>query len=112
MPDFDARGYSTSGLGSAVMSKVGADEAESASRIRDGIGQAEQASSMILEAIESLSRRLDTVLSPTPPSTLSANKPSATIAPYSHLCERVNMLNETLSGAEQRLRELRRRVEV
>ena len=86
---------------------------ESASRIRDGITRAEELLSQVHEAILLLEKRLDTVLSPVPPSVAGNSAAKAqTGAPISHLLGRITILNEGFDHAAQRVRDLTRRVEV
>jgi hypothetical protein len=84
---------------------------DSASPIRDGVSQAEQLLSEIHDAIDALEKRLDTVLTPGPPTGASAappkNQPVA-----SHVQGRLSILNEGFSHAASRLRDVYRRVEV
>ena len=83
---------------------------ESASPIRDGITGAEEILSNVHEAINALERRLETVLTPAPPSTSpDTNKARQS---SSHLTGRVLILNDGFMHAVQRLRDLARRVEV
>lgn len=91
--------------------EVPADSPGEASRIRDGITNAEQALSGIHEQIGLLEKRLDTVLRPIPPQGNTAS--TATPQPIcSHVTGRLNILNEGFAAAAERLRELRERVEV
>ncbi len=84
---------------------------ESASRIRDGICMTEQTLSELDEALNQLERRLDTVLTPVPPSTTGqAQAKNQQIG--SHVKGRVDILNEGFSLAVQRIRHLMSRVEV
>lgn len=84
---------------------------DSASRIRDSIGSTEQLLSVLQETIERMERRLDTVLTPQPPSTSGqVNKNPTPIG--SHVVGRLEILNEGFAHAIQRLIDLTRRVEV
>lgn len=84
---------------------------ESASPIRDGVGQAEEIVTALHAAISQLEKRLDTVLTPVPPQPGTAGTPgNGPIA--SHLRGRLATLNEGYADAVRRLRDLALRVEV
>lgn len=106
--------YSTTGYaGQAPAVPIGHD-VESASRIRDGITQAEQVLSNVHEAISAMEKRLDTVLTPAPPQlTANAATTAGRAGPVlSHLGGRVSILNEGFDHAVARLRDLTRRLDV
>lgn len=89
-----------------------ANEATS-SPIRDGIGYAEQTLSELHQTISHLEKRLETVLSPVPPTVASqGNKAGPTGPPASHVHGRLVILNEGYAQAVRRLRDLAQRVEV
>lgn len=82
------------------------------SAIRDGISNAEQALSNIHEAIARLENRLETALRPLPPSTAPAGNVGVPVSHGSHITGRLNILNEGLINAAQRLADLESRIEV
>lgn len=87
-------------------------ELESASRIRDGLGIAEERLSDLHAVIDSVERRLDTVLSPVAPATAPPRNGAEVNTIGSHVTGRVQLLNEGFAHASARLRELTRRIEV
>jgi hypothetical protein len=84
---------------------------EANSRIRDYVTNAEQFVSGLHDTISHLEKRLDTVLRSVPPSTAKAPTPTNAIA-ESHLGGRLNILNDTIKGAGERLVDLIQRVEI
>lgn len=82
------------------------------SQIRDGVCQSESLLSEIHEALSALEKRLDTVLTPVPPSTASANGNVKQGPPSSHLHGRIGILNEGFLHAVQRIHALHGRIEV
>lgn len=85
---------------------------ESGSQIRDGISLGEQLLSEVHEQINALENRLDTVLTPTPPTPAGATTQPAPMPVVSHVRGRVTILNEGWKHAIDRLAALRARVEV
>lgn len=102
------------GVGGYVpASTARSDAPETASRIRDGVGYAEQTLSELHETISQLERRLDTVLVPVPPSVASQGVQSRPAGqPASHVHGRLVILNEGYAEAVRRLRDLAQRVDV
>lgn len=89
------------------------DSVESGSRIRDGVSHSEQVLSGIHEAIVMLEKRLDTVLTPVPPASVStASQNKQQMAVSSHLHGRMQILNEGYEDALRRIHALIGRVEV
>lgn len=84
------------------------------SRIRDGISQTEQLVSELHASIASLESRLDTVLTPAPPTTPAPNaaQNGKMASGSSHVDGRLEILNEAMMQAISRLTILRQRVEV
>ena len=82
------------------------------SAIRDGISNAEQALSNIHEAIARLENRLETALRPVPPSTAPTGNVGVPTSHGSHITGRLNILNDGLIGASQRLADLESRIEI
>lgn len=103
--------YQKQPYGATAAIAMPVDLEESASRIRDGISAAEQELSQVHSAIDRLEKRLDTILTPVPPSTLSGNANKAS-QPSSHVMGRIELLNEGFQHATSRLRALTLRVEV
>lgn len=99
------------GYAHAISYAAPADAPESPSRIRDGIGDAEEALSAVHFAISALEKRLDTVVAPTAPD-VRAEPPAAPRAIASPLASRVEKLTSDLQAAVRRLAELTMRVEV
>lgn len=86
---------------------------ESGSPIRDGIGLAEQSLSAIHEAISFLENRLDTVLSPVPPSPANVAAVGKLPPPVtSHVHGRLVILNDGFAEAVRRVHGLMGRIEV
>lgn len=112
----ESYGYSNSLAQSAVgysPQAPPATEAESTSRIRDGVSQSEQLLTAVHEIISMLEKRLDTVLQPVPPQPASNAGQAARTGPVaSHLYGRLVILNEGYEHAVARLRDLIRRVDV
>ena len=88
------------------------DTPPESSRIRDGVTASEQSLSDIHTAIDMLTKRLDTVLRPVPPSAQSTASQKLPQSVSSHLAGRVEILNEGFRAAIDRLHELHSRVEV
>ncbi len=103
-------GYAGHGLQARTSAPV-PESPESPSRIRDQVGNSEQALSAIQESISTLERRLDTVLSPVPPQG-NTNVPATSAPPCSHLTGRLEILNDGFANANRRLRDLAGRIEV
>lgn len=111
---YDGPAYTnqTSGYNPAT-TIAGASIGESPSRLRDGVGGTEQLLSDVHEAINVLEKRLDTVLTPAPPTVNQLQQNAKQMTPMgSHLSGRVLILNEGFGHAVARLRELAQRVEV
>jgi len=85
--------------------------AESASVIRDGIGQAEQWVSDLHGLVDQLEKRLTTVLSPSQPMPDSAGTAKSP-TPQSHVTGRLQILNEGYAHLASKLNDILRRVEV
>jgi hypothetical protein len=86
---------------------------ESSSVIRDGVGYAEQTLSELHGTIDELTKRLETALSPIPPTPAADTRgPQPSGPPVSHLAGRLVILNDGYQQAVGRLRELTRRIEV
>jgi len=86
---------------------------EGPSQIRDCISCTEQILSELHGTIDQLEKRLDTVLTPTPPDV--ARSGSGTVAPapsVSHVHGRLQILNDGFQHAISRLRTLGNRIEV
>jgi len=85
---------------------------ESPSRIRDAIGMTEQLMEQLHGAIDRVEKRLDTVLTPTPPQPSTADSEKNPTPVSSHLFGRVGNQNLALQHAIERLTRLAQRVEI
>lgn len=104
--------WGSNALAGSPSSSAPADP-ESESKIRNGIGMSEQELGALHHAIESLERRLETALTPQPPSVVSADKIGNAPTPVNgHIVNRLQDLNRGIASAAERVRELLRRVEV
>lgn len=102
----------TTGYARASAGVAKTPEDVSPSRIRDGIGRTEDALSLVQGAITALESRLETVLSPQPPSPVGSAQVKTPAPQNSHVMGRIDILNEGFENAAVRLRDLARRVEV
>ncbi len=92
---------------------VTAPAVESSSRIRDGVAHSEQMLSSVHEAISNLEKRLDTVLTPIPPSPVNTASTGKGLSQSgSHLHGRVQILNEGYEDALRRIQALIGRIEI
>lgn len=86
---------------------------ESASGIRDAICHAEEITAQLHGVISHLESRLDTALTPIPPTPATAAAQNAqTMPPISTVRHRIAQVNQGLVEAVQRLNALRDRVEI
>lgn len=87
---------------------------ESASQIRDAIGEVERLASCLHETMSHLESRLDTILTPVPPTPATLNKQASEFSPAcSSVLGRIYIANRMLLGdAVQRIADLRQRVEI
>lgn len=102
------------GMGSyPLQAAVSPNPPESASQIRDGLTQTEQIATTLHECINRLESRLETVLTPIPPSNQAGVAAGATPGYVgSHVFGRISQVNDTISAACKRLAELAQRIEV
>lgn len=84
---------------------------ESASRIRDAVGMAEETLAQLHATIDRLEKRLDTVLTPTPP-TVSGAEAKQPQPVNSHLLSRIGSANTVIMQAIDRLNRIAQRIEI
>lgn len=109
--DYNRVGSAAAGTSNYPIDKQ-ANEPDSASRIRDGIGKSEELLSELHETLNRFEKRFDTVLLPSPPSTstgLGGNTPTPV---NSHVMGRIDILNEGYRHAIERIRDVMRRTEL
>jgi hypothetical protein len=89
-----------------------APDSESDSQVRNALGYSEELAAQLHSEIASLEHRLETGLTPLPPSPAGTAQQTKDTLSRSHLLERVSGVNVALNTAIARLRELRMRVEL
>ncbi len=110
--DYSNRNYGgIANTTAAVNAYSGPSEPESGSPIRDCVGAAEQSLSELHNVIDGLEKRLDTVLTPMPPTGAGTNATQPQPV-TSHVRGRLIILNDGYQHATQRLHDLIRRVEI
>lgn len=102
--NYNPNPMTTSAIGTAVD--------VSSSPVRDRISQAEQIMSESHAALDALEQRLDTILTPVPPSPANAASAQPASQPKSHVAGRLELLNEGYSHLIYRLNALRGRIEL
>ncbi len=107
--------WNPSANANAAITKVLSQPVDTApSYIRDAISGSEQYLSELHETINALEKRMDTILSPAPPTVqATGNGPrTSPVGGGSHVQGRLMIINEGFAQESARLRDIIRRVEV